>query len=190
MSTTNIALDVSEPLLKLKIGLNLTKIKEKTSCMTSKIEEITMTINNETTLYGYTVPFTRILIEQSDNKVVYDTHINGICEAVKMYPDVTSIHHFTPSDTVYAVYAIWSTGDSYHEYINADYAVYGLFNNKAIAEELLAHLENYESPMLWPESSHTFTTSDGQTIYLPHLLEWHGYFDILSTLEIAELTYC
>ena len=136
--------------------------------------------------YGYNVPFTQQCISRSDDEVVYETSIDGYCTSVKMYPDAVCSHLFEPGDTVYAVYAIWSTGDSFNQSICSGYAVYGLFKDQSVANELLTYLENYESPMVWPALAHTFTTSDEQTI---NMLDWHGYFDTLCTLEVTSLRF-
>ena len=146
-------------------------------------------MDNKDLSYGYSVPFTKIHVSSSHHEIVYDTSINGTCSAVIYYPDVTSIHRFENDDVVYAVYAIWGTGDSSVTSIASEYEVFGLFKELSVAQELLNYLEEYESPMLLSPSTHLFETSDGQTIYLPHLLNWHGYFDQLSELEIAALRY-
>jgi hypothetical protein len=102
---------------------------------------------------------------------IYLQH-RGSCESFETDFDVKA------GDVVYAVVAVWSTGDSFGHDDASNSEVFGSFQTYEEADKFKTELENIKDH----DGSYNFTFEiGGRKIYVP----WIGYFESLDYIEIV-----
>ena len=146
---------------------------------------------------GYKVPVIKIMVgsyyseeEFGDWYENMETSLEGWAAPETKHPDVVTELSFEKGDTAYIVWAVWSYGDTFGECNNCQHDVFGMFTSPKVAQELVDHLDNHNESMLhhpYGVDGEWFETSDGQKHLIPDMLEWEGYFETLTLLEVAEV---
>lgn len=108
------------------------------------------------------------------------------------YPDIVSELDLESGTEAYVVWAEWSYGDSFGFALTCGHEVFGVFEYKVFAEQLVKFLSERTgdcgmfSPNPVDSEICTCSTGDGQVFNIP-VLPWTGYFERLEEVHIEKV---
>ena len=97
-------------------------------------------------------------------------------------PDIVTSYELEANDTVYLVYAKWSTGDSFGRASGGSFEPIAIFKEEEEAKKFSEALEKADS-----EKPFHYKANDGQEFYCKNLW-WSGFFSSLDTVDYTPVT--
>ncbi len=144
-------------------------------------------------LFGYEIHINRNCTSEyysgeqyGDWSEEYDNSFDGVTRQDR-HPSVTAPFDIKSGETGYAVWAEYSTGDSFGHSTRGSIEQLAIFKDEVAAREFIAKIEDpkneYRDPKYSSLKGSKFETSDGQKFLFTYL-PWDGYFESLDSINL------